>query len=56
MTEYIWRLSQDEQQLIYERLLSAGITGEDLELALDGRVCDLESTISVEEWRKPCRR
>ena len=51
MTRYIWTLSQQEQQLIYERLLEAGITDEDLELALDGRVCDLEDTINIEEWR-----
>lgn len=52
MTRYIWTLSQQEQQLIYERLLLAGIEGEDLELALDGRVCDLEDTIDISEFMK----
>lgn len=51
MTRYIWSLSDEEQQLIYERLLLASIEGENLELALDGRVCDLEDTISIAEWR-----
>lgn len=52
MTRYIWSLSVEEQQLIYERLLLAGIEGEDLELALDGRVCDLEDTIDISEFIK----
>lgn len=51
MTRYIWTLSQEEQQLIYERLLMAGIDGEDVERAMDGRICDLEDTIDVSDWR-----
>lgn len=51
MTRYIWTLSQDEQAAIYTALLLAGIEGEDLELAMNGRVCDLEDTIDIEEWR-----
>lgn len=51
MTEYIWMLTADEQRLIYERLLEVGIIDEDLETALDGRVCDLEDTIDIAEWR-----
>ena len=51
MTRYIWTLSQREQQEIYLALLMAGIEGEDLELAMDGRVCDLEDTIDVSKWR-----
>ena len=48
---YVWTLEVEEQQLIYERLLAAGITDEDLQLAFDSRVCDLEGAISIEEWR-----
>ena len=51
MTRYIWTLPQQEQQEIYNRLVMAGIEGDDLELAMDGRICDLEDTISIEEWR-----
>ena len=51
MTRYIWTLSAEEQQLIYERLLTAGIIDEDLERAMDGRICDLEDTIDVSDWR-----
>lgn len=49
MTQYIWMLDVREQQLIYERLLEAGVDGEDLELALNGRICDLEDTIDVSD-------
>ena len=50
-TTYIWMLPQKVQQEIVLALLIAGIEGDDLERALDGRVCDLEDTISIEEWR-----
>ena len=51
MTRYIWTLSQDEQAAIMTALLLAGIEGDDLELAMDGRICDLEDTIDIAEWR-----
>ena len=51
MTSYIWTLSQEEQAAIMTALMLAGIEGEDLELAMNGRVCDLEDTIDIEEWR-----
>jgi len=51
MTRYIWTLTAEEQQAIYAALLMAGIEGEDLELAMDGRICDLEDTIDIREWR-----
>ena len=51
MTRYIWTLPQTEQAAIMTALLLAGIEGEDLELAMDGRICDLEDTIDIEEWR-----
>jgi len=52
MTRYIWALPRDEQERIYAALLMAGIEGEDLELAMDGRICDLEDTIDISEWRR----
>lgn len=51
MTRYIWTLPVSMQQEIYQALLLAGVEGEDLELAMDGRICDLEDTISIEQWR-----
>ena len=51
MTRYIWTLSQQEQAEIYTALLLAGIEGNDLELAMDGRICDLEDTIDIGRWR-----
>jgi len=51
MTSYVWALSQEEQVEIMHRLILAGIDGEDLERAMDGRVCDLADTIDVTDWR-----
>lgn len=51
MTRYIWTLSQAEQAAIMHALLLAGIEGEELEIAMNGRVCDLEDTINIEDWR-----
>lgn len=51
MTRYIWTLSSEEQAAIMTALLLAGIEGEDLERAMDGRICDLEDTIDIEEWK-----
>lgn len=50
-TAYIWTLPQGIQQEIRTRLELAGVEDDDLELALDGRVCDLEDTIDVRDWR-----
>lgn len=50
-TTYIWMLPQQVQQEIIAALLIAGIDGDDLERALDGRVCDLEDTIDIRDWR-----
>ena len=50
MTEYIWLLPTEEQCEIITKLVLAGIEGEDLERALDGRVCDLEDTIDGADW------
>lgn len=51
MTRYIWTLPVSMQQEIYQALLLAGVEGEELEIAMDGRICDLEDTISIEQWR-----
>lgn len=50
-TRYIWTLPQEVQCEILHKLLLAGIEGEDLERAMDGRVCDLEDTIDIRDWR-----
>ena len=51
LTSYIWTLPQQVQQEIYNALLMAGVDGEDVERAMDGRVCDLEDAIDIREWR-----
>jgi len=51
MLRYIWMLPATMQREIMCALLAAGIEGEDLELAMDGRVCDLEDTINIDPWR-----
>ena len=51
MTRYIWTLTQDEQAAIMTALILAGVEGDDLERAMDGRICDLEDTIDIREWR-----
>ena len=51
MTRYICTLTTKQQAAIMAALLLAGIEGNDLELAMNGRICDLEDTINVEEWR-----
>lgn len=51
LTRYIWTLPQQVQQEIYIALLMAGVEGEDVERAMDGRVCDLEDTIDIGAWR-----
>jgi len=51
MTRHIWTLPQDEQAAIMTALLLAGIEGDDLERAMDSRVCDLENTIDISEWK-----
>ena len=50
-TEYIWMLPVEEQADLLVELAFAGIEGEDLDRAMDGRVCDLEDTIDVSNWR-----
>ena len=51
LTAYIWTLPQLVQQEILDALLMAGIEGDDVERAMDGRVCDLEDTIDIRDWR-----
>ena len=50
-TSYIWTLPESERREILHKLLLAGVGGEDVERAMDGRVCDLEDTIDIREWR-----
>lgn len=51
MTRYIFELTQLEQFVISIRLHRAGVWGEEHELAMNGRICDLEDTIDIAEWR-----
>lgn len=45
-TRFIVTLSHDEQWEIYTRLLHAGVSGEDIARAMNGRVCDIEEVLA----------
>lgn len=45
---YVTQLSEEHQALIRECLESKGIRGEDLELAMDSKLIDLEEVLSAE--------
>lgn len=52
MKRYIATLNHEEQMRIREALLIAGIDGEDIERAMNGRICDLEDTINIRPFVK----
>ena len=51
MTRYINELPRETQWSVYVELMRAGITGEDIARAMNSRLCDLENTIDIDEWR-----
>lgn len=42
MFAYVCTLSEHEQAEIRKKLVNAGVSGEDLELAMNSRICDIE--------------
>lgn len=52
MTTYINQLPHATQFRITELLLEAGITGEDLENALESKLSDLADTIDLNELKE----
>ena len=46
-TVYICQLSEADQQVIRNQLVNAGLSENDIEIAMDGRLCDLEDTIKI---------
>ena len=50
MTRYIWTMPTGEQCEIMHALMLAGVEGDDLERAMDSRLCDLEDTIEIGRW------
>lgn len=50
LTKFIWTLPQDVQCEIRHALILAGIEGEDVERAMDSRLCDLEDAINVTKF------
>ena len=52
MTRYIWTLAASERFAIAMALINAGIGGDDFERAMGGRICDLEDTIDISEWKE----
>lgn len=49
ITAYICQLSAEYQNLIRQALTEKGIDKEDIETALNSRLCDLEELINIEE-------
>ena len=39
---YIIELTKENQKAIREYLIKLGITGKDLEIAMDSKICDLD--------------
>lgn len=48
-TTYICQLSAKYQDQIREKLTEKGINKEDIETALNSRLCDLEEVLNIEE-------
>ncbi len=48
---YVIQLSEKEQALIRECLENKGIHGEDLELAMNSKLVDLEELIGDGSWK-----
>jgi len=44
---YIAQLPQEKQKIIEQTLINVGVTGEDLQNALDSKVADLIDTINI---------
>ena len=46
-TTFICQLPQATQDTIRSELLNAGLDSNDIDIAMDGRLCDLEDTIEI---------
>lgn len=51
LTRHVATMPSEKQAEIAEALHRAGIGGDDFERAMNSRLCDLEDTIDIEEWR-----
>lgn len=49
-TMYICQLSKGVQESIEQELISLGLEKEDIENALDSRLCDLSDTININKY------
>jgi hypothetical protein len=49
-TTYINQLPGDTQKAIKEELVGMGLSMEDIECAMDSRLCDLEDTIDITKF------
>ena len=47
-TIFICQLPQATQDAIRRELVNAGLSFEDIEIAMDSRICDLSDTITIE--------
>ena len=46
-TTYICTLTTADQNRMRQQLENIGLSDEDIEIAMDGRICDLEDTIEL---------
>ena len=51
MTRFVWELPAHVQREILSALVEAGIEPHDIERAMNSRLCDLEDTIDIREWK-----
>lgn len=51
-TIHVRLLSETKQDEIKQDLIQAGLTEDDLENALNSRLCDLENIISIQNYLK----
>ena len=47
MTRYVYTLSEDTQEEIREELRRAQLSEKEIEIAMSGRVCDIEDVIDI---------
>ena len=48
--KYINQLSQTTQELIYLELIQLDISKDDIEMAMNSKLCDLSDTIDIQKY------
>lgn len=50
-TQFIDQLDTEVQEAIRSELEKCRLSSEEMEIAMSGRLCDLEDTIDIEEYK-----